>query len=451
MESTGIPLRRVMSQSRAVKSALARLLDQALRQGLPADRALAAWLGEHRELGSRDRRLISESVYAVFRWWGWLHRLVPAETDAEADWEHLLLAAHVLEGLAYGDVLALWTDQCGLSQRVVEGAAAAASAEERAARVFRLLNAETEATQFALTGLVPEWAPAEIDCPQAIPDLIQWLQRRPPLWLRVQHPDRQAVAAELVAAGLQAAAHPKLGDAMSVVTGRINLYTLPAYREGRVEVQDLASQAVGPVCAPQPGQRWWDACAGGGGKALLLAQLMNGKGTVVASDVREHRLDEVQRRARRGRFQNIRIKGWDGQRLPADKASFDGVLVDAPCTCSGTWRRNPAARWSLKQTEIAEMAALQGRILRAAASGVKRGGTLVYVTCSLFKRENAEVVSAFLAESAGFALEPFAHPLTGAYANGMLQIWPWEGDCDAMFMAKLRRKEGAQDSERSLR
>jgi 16S rRNA (cytosine967-C5)-methyltransferase len=424
-----------MSQSRAVKAALARLLRQALEERLPADRALAAWLGAHRELGSRDRRLISESVYAVFRWWGWLRRLAPVDAGAESDLERLLLAAHVLEGLKYGDVLALWTESCGLSPCAVEAAAAIASAEERLSRLF---GATTDASRFALADLVPEWAPAAIDCPRAMPELIQWLQRRPPLWLRVQSPDRQAVLAELADAGLQATAHPKLSDAVSVVTGRVNLYTLAAYREGRVEVQDLSSQAVGRPCAPAPGQRWWDACAGGGGKALLLAQLMNGKGTVVASDVRAHRLDEVQRRARRGRFQNIRIKLWDGQRLPADKASFDGVLVDAPCTCSGTWRRNPAARWSLRATEIDEMAALQSRILRAAASGVKRGGVLVYATCSMFKRENADVVSAFLSESADFALESFAHPLTGEPVAGMLQIWPWEGDCDAMFMAKLR-------------
>ena len=453
---------RLLSQSRMVVAALDRLLAQALVERLPADRALASWLREHREFGSRDRRLVSESVYAVFRWWGWLRRLAPhgfhdpARAEAasprrrygEDGWERLLLAAHVLEGLAYEDILALWAGILGLSPEAAESALEAVSAEERAERVFRLFGENVDASPLALAGLVPDWAPAEMECPREIRELVSWLQRRPPLWLRMQQPDREAAMAELAAAGLHPARHSLLTDAVRVDTRRVNLYALPAYREGRVEVQDLASQSVGRVCAPAPGQRWWDACAGGGGKTLLLAQLMGGKGAVVASDVREGKLRDLRLRARRGRFPNIRTREWDGSRLPADKATFDGVLVDAPCTGSGTWRRNPAARWSLRHGEIAEMAALQSRILRAAAAGVKPGGVLVYATCSLFRKENAEVVSAFLAESPQFAPEPFAHPFSRAPIAGMTQIWPWDGDCDAMFIARLRRR-GAVKTETS--
>jgi 16S rRNA (cytosine967-C5)-methyltransferase len=220
----------------------------------------------------------------------------------------------------------------------------------------------------------------------------------------------------------------------------VNLDTLPVYSEGRVEVQDLASQTVAMICAPSPGQRWWDVCAGGGGKSLHLAQLMKGKGVVTATDIQDRKLDELRRRARRGGFQNIQVKSWDGKPMRQKQATYDGVLVDAPCTCSGTWRRNPAMRWTARPGEKDEMAVIQRRILNTAVSGLKEGGVLVYATCSFFKRENEEVVEEFLAAHADFALEPYAHPLTGTPTPGTLQIWPWDGDCDAMFTARMRRR-----------
>src|SRR5690606_10252812 len=101
------------------------------------------------------------------------------------------------------------------------------------------------------------------------------------------------------------------------------------------------------VCDPEPGERWWDACAGAGGKALHLASLMRGKGVVVASDVNEHRLKELVRRCRRSPFRNVSSKVWSGKHTVGKPRSYDGVLVDAPCSAIGTWRRNPDSRWSI--------------------------------------------------------------------------------------------------------
>jgi 16S rRNA (cytosine967-C5)-methyltransferase len=137
---------------------------------------------------------------------------------------------------------------------------------------------------------------------------------------------------------------------------------------------------------------------------------------------------------------NIHCRAWDGRRLGRRQATFDGVLVDAPCTCSGTWRRNPDARWSTRPEEVTEMAELQARLLANAASGVKPGGVLVYATCSLFEAENGAVVREFLARREDYRLEPFGHPLTGRDTPGWTCIWPWEGDCDAMFVARLRHQ-----------
>lgn len=444
--------RKLNAQARAIKAVVAELLRRVLIEHMPADRTLAAYLRSHREMGSRDRRVISETVYAVFRWWGWLRRLVfedevqSARVAPEvfldqnaAFWPKLLAGAVVLEGLPYDGLLRMWGDGEGL---ITSKPAPVASPRDLSARAdfFRRLLGPPDNKSLALEELAPAWLADEVRCPRQLAELILWLQRRPPLWLRIQSSEPKAVISELEQAGLDVKLHPHLPEAANVGYPRINLYTLPAYREGRVEIQDLASQAVGRVCAPTPGQRWWDACAGGGGKTLVLAQYLCGKGNVVATDIRERKLREARRRARRGGFHNIRTRLWLGRRVPSRPGSFDGVLVDAPCTCSGTWRRNPAARWSLSRENIVKMAEIQTKLLVCAAEGVKPGGVLVYATCSFFFAENEAVVRQFLRLRRDFVLEPFEHPLNGEPTAGMVQIWPWDGDCDAMFVAKCRRQ-----------
>jgi 16S rRNA (cytosine967-C5)-methyltransferase len=217
------------------------------------------------------------------------------------------------------------------------------------------------------------------------------------------------------------------------------IYQLPAFTRGELEIQDLASQAVGLVCDPDPGERWWDVCAGAGGKAIHLAALMRGKGLVVATDSNAKRLAEAVKRARRSPFRNLTTKPWDRKYVPGKPRSFDGVLVDAPCSAIGTWRRNPDARWTLERTAIARLAALQLEILLAASSGVKPGGTLVYSVCSLTPSETSGVVDRFLSASAAFQLDPFPDPLSGASTNGTHTIFPGHADSDAMFIARMVR------------
>lgn len=463
---------RLLTQTRAVGDAVALLLWQVLVNRLPADRVLTAHLREHKEFGSRDRRLISALGYAVFRWWGWLRPLAPPPvlrqlgeacsfpfdprrlqplpaalttgpggTLRAEHWIPLLLATLEADGGDDDGIRSFWAGYCGVHRHVMQTPPGALSGKERLQRLFTAEGWKNHRTPDALEwgGLLPEWAAEGIACPRPLPELVGCLQRRPPLWLRVQRGDRAPLLSELAAAGLDPVPAEKLPLAVAVRNPHVNLYLVPAYREGRVEIQDLASQAIGAVCAPQPGQRWWDACAGAGGKSLLLAQLMQGKGVVTGSDVREFKLEDLRKRARRAGFSNITAKVWDGKPVAGRKATFDGVLVDAPCSCSGTWRRNPAARWSLTRAEAAEFPDLQLRILTAAAGAVKPGGVLVYATCSLFRAENEGVVAAFLAARPEFALEPVPHPLTGAPTDGQVMTWPWDGDCDAMFTARFRR------------
>ncbi len=211
---------------------------------------------------------------------------------------------------------------------------------------------------------------------------------------------------------------------------------------GELEIQDLASQAVGLACDPDPGERWWDACAGAGGKALHLAALMQGRGVVVATDVHAARLKEAVRRARRSPFRNVTTREWDGRHVAGKSRSYDGVLVDAPCSAVGTWRRNPDARWTLDRQAIPRLAELQGQILRAASAGVRPGGALVYSVCTLTPAETIGVVRPFLEANPEFRLEPFPHPLADATTDGTLLIWPQDADTDAMFIARMVRTGG---------
>jgi len=451
---TSLSTSKLESQSRACREVLELILWETLVARHPADRVLAHHFRTHRHLGSRDRRILSEAVFATLRWWGWLRCLAPdfprrtdrpdvrgAAPELAADTAaRILLGAHLLEELPLPPVAEIWTRLTGVRPAGIKPAGAYPDLSARGAAALALLGlAHEDGRQPDIAVLVPPWAPDEILQTHPLPELIEWLQRRPPVWLRAQGPDSAELPRELEAVGIMVQPSPYDQRALRVSAPRTNLRTLSSYRSGRFEIQDHASQAVGLVCAPAPGQRWWDACAGAGGKALHLAECMQRTGTVVATDRREHALAELRRRARRAGFPNIQCRAWTGAPLRPSRATFHGVLVDAPCTCSGTWRRNPDARWSLDRKDINALAAVQLRLLQSAATGVRSGGVLVYATCSMFQRENREVVRDFLGTRTDFSLEPFPHPFRHEMTDGTLQIWPWDADCDAMFVARLRR------------
>ncbi len=403
-----------------------------------ADRTLAALLRQRKMLGSRDRRFISETIFGFFRYWGVLRMLAPTPaaklenegkiTFSELEISKLLLASALLSNTpaSLPEAAGMWANHLRMTMPT----------NWDFASVGRFFHAPDDWND--PEKLLPEWMEKYIAPEIDRAGLYRTLSRRPPLWLRDQS---GRTAAELAAAGVTAVAHSRRPEMLAVPDGRINLYTLESFRRGDFEIQDAASQLIGLVCAPSAGERWWDCCAGAGGKSLQLASLMRRKGTVVATDVRGYKLEDLRRRARRAGFPNIMTREWDGKKPRVkDQKKFDGVLVDAPCSCSGTFRRNPDGRWMLKEAEIAELAELQLSILDNASSGVKPGGVLIYATCSMFKMENADVVEKFLASSPDFVLEPFSNPVTGKTENGMVQANPEDADSDAMFACRMRRR-----------
>lgn len=230
---------------------------------------------------------------------------------------------------------------------------------------------------------------------------------RSPLWLRMNRPEHEEkIVRELRRTGFKVTV---VEDALMVV-GDQGIYELKCYREGLVEVQDLASQAIGRSVEAEPGHFVWDCCAGGGGKSLQIAAGMAGRGAVYATDIQESVLQDLRRRAKRASFSSVRAHLWDGESLPsfgstiAKRGGFDRVLVDAPCSGSGTWRRNPDGRLRPLMDTLPDLRARQLRLLRLAAEAVRPGGRLVYATCSWLCEENEDVAEALLAERGDLTL-----------------------------------------------
>jgi 16S rRNA (cytosine967-C5)-methyltransferase len=256
------------------------------------------------------------------------------------------------------------------------------------------------------------------DCPDWCAPLLQraygadWvaeaaaLSARPPLDLRANAllSDRDTVLRELAELGAAPMAIALLGVRIPPIEGdgrHPNVQVEPAFQKGWFEIQDEGSQIAAELAGAEPGQRVLDYCAGGGGKTLALAAMMNGAGSIIAHDSEKSRLAPVFDRLRRSGVNNVEVVTRAGDLEPLAGA-MDLVLIDAPCTGSGTWRRKPDAKWRLGERQLDARCREQAQILDAASRFVKPGGALAYVTCSVFNAENADQIAAFLERNAGF-------------------------------------------------
>lgn len=385
------------------------------------DRWLAAALRAERSFGSRDRRWYGEMFFLAMRW-GYLASFLTLAHSMPSETLATVVAELRRRFSGPAELLAWWREIdpegfLGWVWLLANGAPGVppglADWSEREAFLLRWLP-ELEAR--------PETARLRLGFPHFFEDklarradLSGWdlektrgfvaaLRERPPLWLRARsNADLDRAVSQLRQEGL---APESRGLALSLPAGTAVSASTP-FRNGLVEVQDLASQLAGGLVTPLPGEVIWDACAGGGGKTLQMA---SSGVRVWASDVRGYKLDEIRARAMRANLGNVGILPWDGGSLPAlppearARGGFDWVVVDAPCSGSGTWRRSPDGKWRATAAEIARLASLQQEILARVASAVRPGGRLVYLTCSWFSEENEEVVSSFRARFPQFVL-----------------------------------------------
>ena len=420
----------IKRQSVIVTEMLERLLPFVLEKQHPADRVLAQFFKNRRELGSRDRRFLSECFFSYFRWLGWTQPLGLTLLEAASLASHLDQAevhpALILEGRG-------WTP---LGGKTLDEKLAALhewfpdfQSLEKADLVFPNLGKKAEATDEPL----PMFGKS-VNLPDGCEEkFYETLQTRPPTWLRLRNDIFKKMLSE---AGIPFEQHPRMENTVSIPAGR----SLGALGHGgQFEVQDIASQAVVIAAAPEKGGDWWDACAGAGGKSLQLADLIGGSGKVFATDVRPEALANCKKRSRTDGIKNIRLQEHDLAKNDPFTKQWDGVLVDAPCSGWGTWSRNPDARWRTDPRDPAQKRNLQVRMLNNAAQCVKPGGVLVYAVCTFTTEETTEVLERFLADHSEFAPDVFANPLTGEPTDGTLQLWPWDGPGDGMFIARLKR------------
>lgn len=437
----------VKSQAIACYGILKFALNAVFKENRPADKAIAYYFKNNRKYGSRDRRIMYEVVFSVFRWYGWLKEIIYLHTpETRPDFlalssktlSKVALFAGILDRSIEELVMGYWKAELKVPEALCKNSQSCLS-EDAASKILIFFGVNKKLSYFEL---IPEWAHKKIK--QTLSnenELIKWYQTRPPIWIRIQTSVTEKLFKEFQENEIQYFPSKSVKGALCIKNARVNLYSLESFKNGLFEIQDIASQVIGIVTGAKPGERWWDCCAGAGGKSLQLSSMMQNKGRVVASDIREYKLDDLKKRARRNEKSNIECKPWDGKALRNKKMeSFDGVLIDAPCSCSGIWRRNPDARWRLTPSEIEELLVIQSSILENASCAVKKGGVLIYATCSVFDEENGNMVRNFLKNHPEFVLEEFPNPLDGNSTDGMLQICPWMADCDAMFVSKMRRK-----------
>jgi 16S rRNA (cytosine967-C5)-methyltransferase len=333
---------------RLVLDAAARIIRKADREH-PADAVLRSELRDDKRLTPTQRTEISHAVFAYYRWLGWLNTGNPLREQ-------------------------------------ISHATRLAQSFEDGSRKFE----DSEVVSRA----VPGWLSQTMD---VTPPFARALQHRPALWLRARKGQGIQLAAKLGHARVSS----NVPDAVEYFGGE-DLFKRPEFKEGAFEIQDVSSQLVTRIADPKPGETWWDACAGEGGKTLHLSDLMENKGLIWASDRAAWRLDKLKRRAARAHVFNYRVAPWNGDaRLPT-KTKFDGVLIDAPCSGVGTWQRNPHARWTTTAKDVHELAGLQKSLLANAASAVKSGGKLVYAVCTMTRAETAEVADWFTETRAEF-------------------------------------------------
>jgi len=367
-----------------LSSIAARVIGSASRQ-VPADAALRRELRAHPGLTRDASGWISRAVFAHSRWRGWLPPGRPI------------------------------LDQIPLALELSDR--------------FRA-NPPGFTDEELRERAVPGWTQEQAEVSAS---WLRSIQAEPSLWLRAKREHESALRQSL-----DLLRKSSLPNALAY-EGHEDLFRRPEFQSGWFEIQDIASQLVGFLCDPQPGETWWDACAGEGGKTLHLSDLMQNRGLIWSSDRAEWRLKVLRRRAARARCFNYRAAVWHGgQQLPT-RTRFDGVLLDAPCSGMGTWRRNPHARWTTEPKDVVELSSIQLRLLAHAAPAVKRGGRLIYAVCTIAREETFEVARRFEAEHPDFEPAPMRSPWPDHAGSAQHTFRSPQTGGNDMFVAAWRR------------
>lgn len=360
-------------------------LDRIFNKGAYADRALEVLLKQNPQWGGRDRGFIAETVYDIVRW----KRLYSKLADISPPYgTEDLYGLFAIWALLRGYSLPDWREFRQVSER-------------------KVLDHHKE-----LIGIrkyresVPDWLDhlGEQSLGEELwTKELQALNTQALVVLRTNRLQTtpEELQRQLQKEGFETDPVPGYPDALQL-RKRGNVFRSEAFRQGLFEIQDAASQLVAPYLKPEPGMRIIDACAGAGGKSLHLSALMENKGQILSLDIYPSKLKELKRRAKRASAHNIETRLITSTKVVKRlSGTADGVLIDAPCTGLGVLRRNPDAKWKLQPEFVAELCQTQEDLLRKYSRMVKKGGKLVYATCSILPDENEQQVQGFLQSESG--------------------------------------------------
>lgn len=386
-------------------AAAAQALQATFQTGRYADKVIEQTLKSDPRWGARDRAFIAETVYSVVRWYRLLCNWLGKEPSNDTEW-------HQLIGLWYlhlGESLPEWTKFAALP------------------RVLPPIP-----NTLALRESIPDWL-HEVGTQELgskWEKTIHALNEQAAVVLRTNRLriSRENLQARLDEEGI--ATRPKGEDALLVVQ-RKSLFTSKAFKAGLFELQDYSSQQVAPFLQVAPGMRVVDACAGGGGKTLHLAALMQNKGQIIAMDTEAWKLEELKHRAKRAGVGIVDARPITSTKVIKRLAgTADRLLIDAPCSGLGVLRRNPDAKWKLDMDFINRVRTIQQDILQSYSRMVKPGGMMVYATCSILTSENERQIEQFLASPQG----------QGFRLAAQQSILPQDEGFDGFYMARLEKE-----------
>lgn len=410
------------------------LLDSLLNVRAPADQIIFRYFRQHKEMGSRDRGLVADAVYGCLRFkrlYETLTEKVSGCTKPQRLLASYLLLTKGFSGRALERLDAI-PDAMALAEAVRGQDVNALAPAVR----LNLPDATYAMLETAMDGAAIEKLMAAMNQPADV-DLRANT-------LKITRDDLQR---RLGDEGLKLTPTPYAPDGLRHAA-RTPLFQRQEFKDGLFEIQDEGSQLISLLVDPRPRDSVVDFCAGGGGKSLHLAALMHNKGSINSLDVHERRLEELSKRRRRAGADNIRLHALTSETDPwlgSLHNQVHRVLVDAPCSGSGTWRRNPDLKW--RDWDLDTLNRTQTAVLASAAELVKPGGRLVYATCSLFRRENHDVVRFFLDNHPDFALlpadeclKPWSLDNRGLTDDeGFLRVLPHTHGTDGFFAAVFQR------------
>ena len=417
----------------------------------PADDAAADYFRRRRYIGAKDRAHIAGHVYAVLRhraaldWWIGIYRVDVGPRS------RVIAALVLIEGWRPETIVACCDGDRFRPARLSE-------AEERLVRGLTARTLRHPEMPRAVANDLPEWLVPYLDrvFGKGLESEMAALNAPATTDLRVNllKADRETANRALAREGASAEPTP-LSPIGLRLRERVPLGNLSAFKEGLVEVQDESSQIAALLADAQPGMRVVDFCAGAGGKTLALAAGMANRGKLVACEVSLRRLERSARRLRRAGVSNVERRALTGERdkwVKRHAGGFHRVFVDVPCLGTGTWRRNPDAKWRSGPEDLAELVERQQQILRSAARLVRPGGRLIYATCSLLREEDEAQAEAFLAAEPDFSLLPIARAwdetIGGASPGGQhyLRLTPAQHGTDGFFVAVFERRPNTSEN-----